>query len=104
MHTWQFDYPKEIKIKEAYLMLQKQGVIKNDFPALLNDNQEQGSKHEIEPAKIQQKKKVINVQDEEKSKLLKKLLQSKNPEDIQAANRLIKNMVREVCIFQLLNV
>lgn len=35
--------------------------------------------------------------DEEKSKLLQKLLQSKNPDDLQAANRLIKTMVREVC-------
>lgn len=34
--------------------------------------------------------------DEEKSKLLQKLLQSKNPDDLQAANRLIKTMVREV--------
>lgn len=34
-------------------------------------------------------------QDEEKSKLLQYLLQSKNPEDLQAANRLIKSMVKE---------
>lgn len=34
--------------------------------------------------------------DEEKSKLLQKLLQSKNPDDLQAANRLIKTMVKEV--------
>ena len=34
--------------------------------------------------------------DEEKSKLLQKLLRSKNPDDLQAANRLIKTMVREV--------
>ena len=38
-------------------------------------------------------------QDEEKSKLLQKLLQSKNPEDLQAANRLIKTMVKEVRYF-----
>lgn len=98
MHTWIFDYPKEIKIKEAYLMLQKQGVIKNEYPSILNDQTEQFNKNSIDQAKLQQSnKQVINIQDEEKSKLLKKLLQSKNPEDIQAANRLIKNMVREVC-------
>lgn len=34
--------------------------------------------------------------DEAKSKLLEKLLQSKNPDDLQAANRLIKTMVKEV--------
>ncbi|KAG8295594.1 ARF-binding protein [Homalodisca vitripennis] len=34
-------------------------------------------------------------QDTEKSRLLQKLLQSKNPDDLQAANRLIKTMVKE---------
>jgi len=28
MHTWTLDYPRETKIKEAYDMLKKQGVIK----------------------------------------------------------------------------
>ena len=28
MHTWTVDYPRETKIKEAYDMLKKQGVIK----------------------------------------------------------------------------
>ena len=37
-------------------------------------------------------------QDEEKSKILQKLLQSKDPEDIQAANWLIKSMVKEVIV------
>ena len=36
-------------------------------------------------------------EDEEKSKLLQKLLQSKNPDDLHAANKLIKTMVKEVC-------
>jgi hypothetical protein len=35
-------------------------------------------------------------EDEERSRLLQKLLQSKNPDDLQAANRLIKTMVKEV--------
>lgn len=30
--------------------------------------------------------------------MLAKLLKSKNPEDLQAANRLIKNMVKQVCV------
>jgi hypothetical protein len=37
-------------------------------------------------------------EDEERSRLLQKLLQSKNPDDLQAANRLIKTMVKEVQI------
>lgn len=36
-------------------------------------------------------------EDDERSRLLQKLLQSKNPDDLQAANRLIKTMVKEVC-------
>lgn len=35
-------------------------------------------------------------EDTERSRLLQKLLQSKNPDDLQAANRLIKTMVKEV--------
>lgn len=35
-------------------------------------------------------------EDNERSRLLQKLLQSKNPDDLQAANRLIKTMVKEV--------
>lgn len=42
------------------------------------------------------------LQDEEKSQLLQKLLQSKNPQDLQAANRLIKSMVKEVAFSSLL--
>jgi ADP-ribosylation factor-binding protein GGA len=38
--------------------------------------------------------------DEERSRLLQKLLQSKNPGDLQAANRLIKAMVKEVLELQ----
>lgn len=34
-------------------------------------------------------------EDEEKSRLLQKLLQSKNPEDLHKANALIKSMVKE---------
>lgn len=37
-------------------------------------------------------------EDDERSRLLQKLLQSKNPEDLQAANRLIKTMVKEVSL------
>lgn len=35
-------------------------------------------------------------EDGEQSRILQKLLQSKNPDDLQAANRLIKAMVKEV--------
>jgi ADP-ribosylation factor-binding protein GGA len=50
---------------------------------------------------------VINVppriknpifEDNEKSKKLEKLLQSKNPTDLEEANRIIKQMVKQVII------
>ncbi|CAK9809185.1 ADP-ribosylation factor-binding protein GGA1 [Anthophora plagiata] len=84
--TWTKEYPKEVKIKEAYEMLKKQGVIEDDAVSI-NNTQEEGLKASKTRSTI--------FDDEEKSKLLEKLLQSKNPDDLQAANRLIKTMVRE---------
>lgn len=85
MYIWTLDYPKETKIKEAYDMLRKQGVIK-EIP---NPNI-------VQNINIPRRKAGNSVfQDEEKSKILQKLLQSKDPEDIQAANWLIKSMVKE---------
>lgn len=66
LYLWTLDYPKEIKIKEAYNMLRKQGVIKEiPNPLIADDNMEL------------LKKKTSNsvFQDEEKSKILQKLLQ-----------------------------
>lgn len=89
MYIWTLDYPKESKIKEAYDMLRKQGVIK-EIP---NPN------ITVQNPNIARKKVANSVfQDEEKSKILQKLLQSKDPEDIQAANWLIKSMVKEVAV------
>ncbi|BES97758.1 GAT domain [Nesidiocoris tenuis] len=83
MYSWTLFYPKEAKIKEAYEMLKKQGVVKEE-PAVPQPKEPPPQKHQ---ASI--------LQDEEKSALLQKLLQSKNPQDLQAANRLIKSMVKE---------
>ena len=38
-------------------------------------------------------------EDEEKSKQLTRLLKSKNPQDLELANRIIKNMVKQVLVF-----
>lgn len=81
MYTWTIQYPREAKIKEAYEMLKKQGVVKEEPSVLIQEK----------PYKEQ----PSILQDEEKSQLLQKLLQSKNPDDLQAANRLIKSMVKE---------
>lgn len=49
----------------------------------------------VAPA-VEPKERASIFQDEEKSMLLQKLLRSSNPVDLQAANRLIKTMVKEV--------
>lgn len=69
-------------------MLKNQGVVK-ETPLPLPP--EEGT-----TPKIRSKNAIY--EDGEKSRLLQKLLQSKKPEDIQHANRLIKTMVREVRI------
>ncbi|CAB3366117.1 Hypothetical predicted protein [Cloeon dipterum] len=65
-------------------MLRKQGVA--------NDDHMSSSCPFVPP---RQSDKTSVFEDDEKSKLLKRLLQSKHPDDLQAANRLIKSMVRE---------
>ncbi|CAG9786859.1 unnamed protein product [Diatraea saccharalis] len=89
LHAWSIEYPKETKFKVAYDMLKNQGVIKETPPPLPPEDS---------PPKCQVRAKNAIFEDEEKSKLLQKLLQSKKPEDLQHANRLIKTMVREVSI------
>ncbi|KAJ8964949.1 hypothetical protein NQ314_004504 [Rhamnusium bicolor] len=87
LYVWTLDYSKETKIKEAFDMLRKQGVIR-EIP---NPNVPS-----YEPVNVPKRPLTSSVfQDEEKSKILQKLLQSKDPEDIQAANWLIKSMVKE---------
>lgn len=86
MHSWTQEHPRELKIKEAYDMLKKQGVIKDD--TVFTNPQSSVSA-------IPSRSKNSIFEDEERSRLLQKLLQSKNPDDLQAANRLIKSMVKE---------
>lgn len=83
MYSWTLDYPRETKIKEAYQMLRKQGVVTDDPP--MDNGRSQSSTSGRNSV----------FEDEKKERLLQKLLQSKNPEDLQAANRLIKTMVKE---------
>lgn len=85
MYSWTLNYPKEPKIKEAYDMLKKQGVINNGELETSVDESKHSTPSRSHPL----------FQDEEKVRLLQKLLQSKNPDDLQAANRLIKTMVKE---------
>ncbi|NXQ25106.1 GGA1 protein, partial [Alaudala cheleensis] len=85
MYSWTLGLPHELKISEAYQMLKKQGIVKCD-PKLPNDAPF--------PPPPPRPKNVI-FDDEEKSKTLARLLKSSHPEDLRAANKLIKEMVQE---------
>ncbi|XP_071067346.1 ADP-ribosylation factor-binding protein GGA2 isoform X2 [Dasypus novemcinctus] len=86
LFSWTVWFPEDIKIRDAYQMLKKQGIIKQD-PKLPVDK--------ILPPPSPWPKSSIFDADEEKSKLLTRLLKSSHPEDLQAANQLIKNLVKE---------
>lgn len=88
LYTWTLDLKNESKVMEAYDMLKKQGVIR-DNPTYLGIS---NIAAEMPPPKPR----APFFDNAEKDALLQKLLQSKNPEDLQAANHLIKSMVREV--------
>ncbi|KAG1687143.1 ADP-ribosylation factor-binding protein GGA1 [Nymphon striatum] len=90
LYEWMITLKNEPKISEAYAMLKKQGVVTED-PVYIEQNIPQP---EITATLVPRSKNAV-FEDQEKSHLLHKLLQSKNPEDLQAANRLIKSMVKE---------
>uniref|UniRef100_A0A8C4GX70 ADP-ribosylation factor-binding protein GGA1 n=1 Tax=Dicentrarchus labrax TaxID=13489 RepID=A0A8C4GX70_DICLA len=85
IYSWTLGLPDESKISDAYQMLKKQGIIKQD--------------PELPPDKLLNlpppRPKNAIFEDEEKSKMLSRLLNSSHPEDLKAANKLIKEMVQE---------
>ncbi|XP_064419422.1 ADP-ribosylation factor-binding protein GGA1 isoform X2 [Latimeria chalumnae] len=85
MYGWTLGLPDELKIAEAYQMLKKQGIIKQD-PVLPPDKPF---------LLLPPRPKNAMFEDEEKSKMLARLLKSTHPEDLRAANKLIKEMVQE---------
>ncbi|KAG8138174.1 putative ADP-ribosylation factor-binding protein, partial [Naja naja] len=82
MYSWTLGLPEEVKITEAYQMLKKQGIVKCD-PKLPDD-----APFPLPPPRP----KNAIFDDEEKSKMLARLLKSSHPEDLRAANKLIKEM------------
>ncbi|XP_018115070.1 ADP-ribosylation factor-binding protein GGA1 isoform X2 [Xenopus laevis] len=85
LYSWTLGLPSEVKISEAYQMLKKQGIVKED-PVLPPDAL-------IPPPPPRAKNAIFD--DDEKSKMLARLLKSTHPEDLRAANKLIKEMVQE---------
>uniref|UniRef100_A0A8C7YFX8 Golgi associated, gamma adaptin ear containing, ARF binding protein 3b n=1 Tax=Oryzias sinensis TaxID=183150 RepID=A0A8C7YFX8_9TELE len=84
--SWRVAFPNETKINDAYTALKKQGLVTHE-PELPVD------KTLIPSPPTRPKHPVFD--NEDMGKLLAELLRSKNPEDLQEANRLIKNMVKE---------
>ncbi|KAK1877583.1 ADP-ribosylation factor-binding protein GGA3 [Dissostichus eleginoides] len=82
LYSWTVAFPNETKISEAYQTLRRQGLVTND-PELPLD------RTLIPSPPTRPKHPVFDNED------MGKLLRSKNPEDLQEANRLIKNMVKE---------
>ncbi|KAM8930252.1 ADP-ribosylation factor-binding protein GGA1 [Pelodytes ibericus] len=85
LYSWTLGLPNEVKISEAYQMLKKQGILKED-PKLPPEAM-------IPPPPPRPKNAIFD--DDEKSKMLARLLKSTHPEDLRAANKLIKEMVQE---------
>ncbi|XP_060721378.1 ADP-ribosylation factor-binding protein GGA3 isoform X2 [Tachysurus vachellii] len=86
LYSWTVAFPNEAKINEAYQTLRRQGLISSD-PELTVDKT-------LIPSPPSRPKNPV-FDNEDMGKLLAELLRSKNPEDLQEANRLIKNMVKE---------
>ncbi|XP_036050576.1 ADP-ribosylation factor-binding protein GGA3 isoform X3 [Onychomys torridus] len=86
LFSWTLALPEEVKIKDAYHMLKRQGIVQSDPPIPMDRT--------LIPSPPPRPRNPV-FDDEEKSKLLAKLLKSKNPDDLQEANKLIKSMVKE---------
>ncbi|KAM9362886.1 ADP-ribosylation factor-binding protein GGA3a [Symphorus nematophorus] len=86
LYSWTVSLPDEAKICEAYQMLKSQGIVSVDPEIPLDAT--------LIPSPSPRPKNPV-FDDEKKSKRLSELLKSKKPEDLQEANRLIKNMVKE---------
>ncbi|XP_039655507.1 ADP-ribosylation factor-binding protein GGA2-like [Perca fluviatilis] len=85
LYGWTLWLKEEPKIQEAYCMLKKQGIVKKD-PKLPDT---------VIMAPPTQRTTESVFDQEDKAKLLARLLKSARPEDLEAANRLIKSTIKE---------
>lgn len=85
LYSWTRWLKDEPKVQEAYSMLKKQGIVKKD-PNLPDTIA-------LPPPSPRQEVSVFD--NEDKSKLLSRLLKSGRPEDLQMANTLIKSTLQE---------
>lgn len=89
LYKWSILLAHETKIVDAYAMLKRQGVVEED-PVHVLPREDEAERIEALPPREDE-----IFTDKQKELELKRLLGSKNPEDLQAANRLIKTMVKE---------
>uniref|UniRef100_A0A8C4ICM9 Uncharacterized protein n=1 Tax=Dicentrarchus labrax TaxID=13489 RepID=A0A8C4ICM9_DICLA len=85
LYGWTLWLKEEPKIQEAYCMLKKQGIVKND--PKLSDT--------LIMAPPPQRTTESVFDQEDKAQLLARLLKSGRPEDLETANRLIKSTMKE---------
>ncbi|XP_017313125.1 ADP-ribosylation factor-binding protein GGA1 isoform X1 [Ictalurus punctatus] len=85
LYSWTRWLKDEPKVQEAYSMLKKQGIVKKD-PKLPDTIA-------LPPPSPRQEVSVFD--NEDKSKMLSRLLKSGRPEDLQMANTLIKSTLQE---------
>ncbi|XP_047433975.1 ADP-ribosylation factor-binding protein GGA3-like [Mugil cephalus] len=85
LYGWTLWLHEEPKIREAYNMLKKQGIVKED-PKLPDT---------LIMAPPPQRNTESVFDQEDKAILLARLLKSNRPEDLEAANRLIKSTMKE---------
>lgn len=85
LYGWTLWLKEEPKIQEAYSMLKKQGIVKHD-PKLPDT---------VIMAPPPQRTTESVFDQEDKAKLLARLLKSGRPEDLETANRLIKSTLKE---------
>ncbi|RVE75889.1 hypothetical protein OJAV_G00003570 [Oryzias javanicus] len=85
LYGWTLWLKEEPKIQQAYSMLKKQGIVKED--PKLSDT--------LVMAPPPQRTTESIFDQEDKAKLLTRLLKSGHPEDLETANRLIKNTIKE---------
>ncbi len=84
MYSWVDGLPQKTKIREAYEMLKKQGIVEAD-PTYVDKL----------IVTVPSRSKNTIFEDPDKGQQLAKLLKSKNPQDLELANRIIKNMVKQ---------
>eukprot|EP00045_Choanoeca_perplexa_P007731 m.71135 g.71135 ORF g.71135 m.71135 type:complete len:629 (+) comp14190_c0_seq1:40-1926(+) len=94
IRTWAHNLPDEPKVKEVYNMLKKQGMrFPEELPDVVGTNVPIG-KGFLGVTDTASERESPLEQDERQSKLLAKLLKSKDPNDLRKANKLIQKMVK----------